>query len=137
MKIARQISIALLIITAASAIYASYHFIIDPTGHTIGYSLADIKGSPFKDFLIPGWLMLIFLGLGSVVSFGLTMQEEESYSNYIMGQGAICMLWVSVQSIMLQRLTFIQIAFVIIGIVLFFSGKRIRKQLDNYQKVVS
>ena len=137
MKIARQISIVLLAVTAASAIYASYHFILDPTGHTIGYSLADIKGSPFKDYLIPGWLMLIFLGLGSVVSCGLTMQEDESYTNYIMGQGAICMLWVIVQIIMLQRLTFIQIAFVIVGTALYFSGKRISKQMDKYQQASS
>ena len=135
MKIARQISIVLLAVTAATAIYSSYHFILDPTGHTIGYSLADIKGSPFKDYLIPGWLMLIFLGLGSVVSCGLTMQEEESYTSYIMGQGAICMLWVIVQIVMLQRLTIIQIAFVIIGTALLFSGKRIRKQLNNYHQV--
>ena len=135
MKIARQISIALLVVTAASAIYGSYHFITDPTGQTIGYSLAEIKSSPFKDYLIPGWLMLIFLGIGSVVSCGLTMQEEESYTSYIMGQGAICLVWVLVQSIMLQHLYIIQIAFVIIGTALLLSGKRIRKQLNNYQQV--
>ena len=135
MKIARQISIALLAVTAASAIYGSYHFITDPTGQTIGYSLAEIKGTPFKDYLVPGWLLLIFLGLGSVVSCGLTMQEDESYTSYIMGQGAICMLWVIVQLIMLQHLTVIQIAFVIIGTALVVSGKRISKQMEKYQKV--
>ena len=135
MKIARQISIVLLAVTAASAIYGSYHFITDPTGQTIGYSLAEIKGTPFKDYLVPGWLLLIFMGLGSVVSCGLAMQEEESYTNYIMVQGGICMVWVLVQIIMLHHVTFLQLVFILIGIALVFSAKRIRKQMDKYQQL--
>jgi len=130
MKIARHISIVLLTITATAAIYGAYHFITDPSGQSLGYSVQDLQHTPFHNYLIPGWLLLIFPGMGSVVSCGLAMQEEESYTSYIMGEGAICTLFVLVQVCMIQRLTFTQIAFVFIGTALFFSGKRIRNKQE-------
>ncbi len=136
MKIARHISITLLAITATAAIYGAYHFITDPTGQSLGYSVQDLQHTPFHNYLIPGWLLLIFPGMGSVVSCGLAMQEEESYTSYIMGEGAICTLFVLVQVCMIQRLTFTQIAFVFIGTALFFSGKRIRNKQELYPQTI-
>ena len=133
MKIARQIAIVLLAITAASAIYGAYHLITDPSGHTIGYTIDQIKYSPFKDYLIPGWLLLIFLGMGSVVSVGLTMQEEDSYTSYIIGQGAICLVWIMAQVIMLHQMAFLQIGFLLVGSSLLYTGLRIRKREEFYQ----
>ena len=135
MKIARHISIALLAVTATAAIYGAYHLITDPSGHTIGYTIDQIKSTPFRDYLIPGWLLLIFIGLGSVVSCGLAVQEEESYTSYIIGQGAMCLVWIAVQVIMLRQLSFLQIGLILIGSALLYTGMRIRKREEQLQEI--
>ena len=135
MKLAHQIAIALLILTAVSSLYGAYHFITDPTGHSIGYSIQEIQSSPFKNYLIPGWLLLIFMGIGSIVTCELTIEREKKYTRYIMVQGFICVTWVIVQIIMIQQFSGLQIAFLVIGLALSFIGRIIKDQDHRYRRV--
>jgi len=135
MKLAHQIAIALLVLTAVTSIYGAYHFITDPSGHSLGYSIQEIKGTPFKNYLIPGWLLLIFMGIGSVIACELTMEREKKYTHYIMIQGVICVTWVIVQIIMIQQFSGLQIAFLVIGIALSLIGRMIKDQDHRYRRV--
>jgi len=78
MKNIRQLSIALLIIPAAIALYGGIMLVYDSTGQKLGLSLEDIKGT-FLDYGIPGWILIIAIGGGSIVTTIISIQHKKVY----------------------------------------------------------
>ncbi|MFB6084753.1 MAG: hypothetical protein ABEJ94_10975 [Halorientalis sp.] len=47
-------------------------FVLVPSGALVGLSTAELAGTPFADYLIPGTILLLVLGVGSlIVAYGL------------------------------------------------------------------
>lgn len=97
-------------------------FLLAPDGHLIQMPLSNLKNSPFTDFLIPGLLLFVFLGIYPVViGFGLWNRPAWRLLNALnpfkrfhwswagsLAAGAIAMIWIVVQIQMVQ-LSFLHI----------------------------
>ncbi len=64
------ILIGLLAFLGINAVVAGGLFIIAPDGHLIQMPLSNLDGSPFSNFLIPGVLLFLFVGVYSLVIAG-------------------------------------------------------------------
>jgi hypothetical protein len=64
----RYLLIFLLLTNAAGAFYGSANFLTDPTGASLSISKSVLRGTPFKDFFLPGILLLLFNGLLPLVA---------------------------------------------------------------------
>ena len=51
-----------------SALFGGFVFVSDPTGGILGMPVSVLEFSPFQDFLIPGLILGIVFGLGSLLT---------------------------------------------------------------------
>lgn len=131
MKTARQLSIAILLVTFLTSLFGSYHMIADPTGSSLGLPFYLLNGTIFKDYLVVGWILLITVALFSGIVTLLIMRKYRSYSFFIMIQGVIICLFVFIAWILTGELFLVQYVFFAFGIALIGLGA-----LQNQRKIV-
>lgn len=131
MKTARQLSIAILLVTFVTTLFGSYHMITDPTGSSLGLPFYLLNGTIFKDYLAVGWILLITVALFSGIVTLLITSKNRSYSFFIMLQGVILCLFVFIAWILTGELFLVQYVFFAFGIGLIGLGA-----LQNQRKIV-
>lgn len=99
-KILRILSIALLILLGIGAVYGGVTLVIDPSGELLGLPLDVLDGTPFGDFMIPGIILLLFIGLLSFVITFLTIKIFPKYEWMILSQGVILAIWLTTEIVM-------------------------------------
>ena len=62
MKTARQLSVAILLLLSAAALFFSYHMITDPTGSSLGLPFYLLNGTMFSNYQLIGWYYYLRLG---------------------------------------------------------------------------
>ncbi len=83
----------------------------------LGMPVETLKNSPFENFLIPGIILFVVIGLGNLFS-GAMYRAKTKYQGYISSVfGWALMIWIVVQCIMLWSVVFLHVLFFIIGLV--------------------
>lgn len=116
------ITLLLLLINGAGAIYGGYHLISHPDGSSLQMSPEWLEPSPFSSYFIPGIILLVCNGLFSFVVIGSAFLHYRHYYLLIIAQGAILSGWILVQMIMLQIVAGIQVVFGSIGLLIILLG---------------
>jgi len=82
-KTARNALVTLLILLGTSAMGGGAFLIISPSGKLIGgLPLSILAHSPFTDFLVPGIILFLILGLAPcIVSYALVKQSESAFAD--------------------------------------------------------
>lgn len=76
-----------------------------------------LKNSPFSNFLIPGIILFIVIGLGNVFS-AVTIRLKSRFQGYISSVFSFALvIWIIIQCIMLGAIVSLHILFFIIGLV--------------------
>jgi hypothetical protein len=124
----RVIASLLLAATGAGAVYGGIMLITDPTGWKLGLNTSLLQHSPFDDFLIPGLILFIVLGIGCLFVCIQTLVKARRSATWIIFSGFTIAGWISTQILMIREVTGIQILFAIIGILLVILGIIERKK---------
>ena len=124
----RIITIILLVFNGLGAVYGGIMLTSDPSGWKLGMPTSMLQYSPFDDFLIPGILLLVVLGLGSLVVCSLVIQRVRRYPSWVIVMGFTLCVWISVQMLMLRDVHFLHILYAGLGIVLMILGIIERKK---------
>jgi hypothetical protein len=130
------ILIALLVFQAVSAFYGMYLLLSDPTGSVMKLENFASK-SPTGDFLIPGLILGILLGLVPLLSsWGLVTRKEVKAFNWInvyCGQhhwawtfsvytGIMLVIWITVQVKFIGGGFFIQTFYSLLGVLILIAA---------------
>lgn len=108
----------LLLFVAIGAIPASLLLVTDPSGASLGLPLEWINQSVFGNYLLPGVVLLIVFGLGSLVAaFGVWRRQHWSWQLSIL-LGVALMIWIVVQYFTIQTFFFLQPVMFITGLLL-------------------
>jgi len=132
--IATYLLMVLITFQIISAIPAGWAMFMDPSGKQIGIPLDILEFSPFRDFLIPGLFLFIFLGLFPVfILYGLITKKEFKWAQSINPYknqhwsltfayyiGLLLVLWINMQLLFIQKYFFLQVVFSLLGIVIVF-----------------
>jgi hypothetical protein len=87
----------LLLFQGLSGLAGGIGLIGDPTGEAIGLPETWLEGSPFRDYLIPGVVLFLVLGVVPViVAWAVWVGRERSWVAALM-VGAGLMVWIAVQ----------------------------------------
>ena len=124
----RLTAIILLAFNGIGAMYGGSMLIYDPSGEMLGLPIEILKHAPFSDFFLPGLILFIILGLGSIVSCIVTIMKIRSYPFLIIFSGLAITIWISVQMLMLQGVHWAHILYGLIGMTLIFLGVILRKK---------
>lgn len=101
----------LLILLAANAFYGGISFILKPDGSLLNMNKDWLNRTPFTNFLIPGILLLLFMGvLPAIALFGLISKKKLRFLSllnsfpekrwgwtYAIYSGIITNIWIIVQ----------------------------------------
>ncbi len=96
----RTTAIILLALLGVSAVFGGWALTSSPTGDAIQLPIELLQGTPFDNYLIPGILLLVFNGFLSLSILWLTVKKRGNYPVWIIFQGAVLLIWLSVQLFM-------------------------------------
>lgn len=103
-------------IVGVGALFGGTGAILFPQG-PMGMPADVLKNSPFDNFLIPGLILFIVVGLGSLFSAWM-LYRKANYTGYISSVFSWALvIWIIVQCIMLQSVVFLHVLFFVIGLV--------------------
>jgi hypothetical protein len=122
LKIIRIITGLLLLLNGMGGVYGGFSLICDPEGNGIGLPIAYLENTPFSNYQIPGMILFLFNGMGSLFVFTLMIIKLRFYGIYIIMQGAILIIWIVAQLIILNILAWQQLIMMFVGILLIAAG---------------
>ncbi|MEP7233678.1 MAG: hypothetical protein ABI778_00150 [Ignavibacteriota bacterium] len=112
----------LLLMNGVGAVYGGWMLISHPDGSGFGMPLSILQYSPFTDFFIPGIILFIVNGLGSLLVFVLLFRRVRKYEWYVIGEGAILTGWIFIQVILIRGVGAPHFIFGAIGLLLIITG---------------
>lgn len=93
--------LALVGLLGVSGLAGGTSLILDPSGGIVGLSTAELAGSPFGDYLVPGIVLFVVLGVVPlVVCYGLLRTRRWAWPATI-GVGIALALWVLVEALVI------------------------------------
>jgi hypothetical protein len=133
MKKLRITAIVLLLFNAIGALWGGFGLIYDPGGEFMQMPLDYLRHSPFTNYLIPGIILFVFNGLFSLMAAFFAIIQHRIYPHFIVFQGAVLMIWLTVQ-IILIRIFYapLHLPFYIIATILIILGSLL---LRNIKKI--
>lgn len=94
----------------------------DPSGKLIGLPIGYLQGSPFGSYLVPGIVLFILIGIGNLVAAVLGFKNHRHSGELGNKLGAILLIWMAVQLLVIGYKMWIQMIFIAISIVQFMVG---------------
>ncbi len=93
--------LTLLFFQSVSGLYGGGALIMDPTGNLLQMPTALLQGTPFQDFLIPGGILFIVLGIFPLIIFvGSWQRRIWAWSGAILVSIAL-IIWIGVEVAMI------------------------------------
>jgi len=107
-------------------------FIIAPDGSLMGFSTEVLIDAPFKDYLIPGILLLVIIGIGHIFAAILSFNKNRFSHFFDVVIGSAMAIWIIVQLAIIGYESFLQpliltiaIIEILIGLFLFCKYKKL------------
>ena len=124
--------IVLLFFIGIGALISGAMLFVAPDGHLMQWSTNDLVGTPFSNYLIPGIILFVFVGIFPVfVGYGLLKCPAWNWPDSInptkkmhwawtasWAAGVIMLIWISVETILLGYISFLQPLIAVYGVVI-------------------
>lgn len=82
----------------------------------LGVPLDLLINSPFENFLVPGLILFLIIGIGSIIS-GLMAMLKSNYQGYFSSVSSwALMIWIVVQCFMIRAVAFPHVLYFLIGL---------------------
>ncbi len=79
MKAVRQLATAIELLLGALGLYLGFMLISDPTGRRLDLSTSWLQHTLFSDYMLPGWVLVLGIGLVSLVAAVFTLNKKHGY----------------------------------------------------------
>ncbi len=116
------VAVTLLLLNGIGALYGGWQLATDPTGGSMQMPLSYLEHSPFDTYLIPGIVLLMANGAGSLVVLGLMLACSPYYPLGVLAEGFILGGWIGIQMLMLQTANPLQLTFATVAVLLIACG---------------
>lgn len=131
-KYFRMISILLLIFNGISAMFGGIGLIDDPSGRQMQMPLEWLESTPFKDFLIPGYVLFSVNGLFNIAAAIIVILRKKYYEYFIIAAGLLLSGWLTVQILIIKMFyPPLHIPYYSIGIIMIICGIVIHRIKDG------
>jgi hypothetical protein len=104
-----------------------FGLVTEPSGANLGFHVDLLSKSPFSDYLIPGLILLVVIGLGSLASGVLSMLRYRYTGEIAAVSGAFLMIWITAQVCWIGLTVWLQPLFFCFGVVELALGLLLRR----------
>lgn len=101
---------------AVSTVLASLLMMSVPDGSLLSMSTDLLKKSVFKDFVLPGLLLLVFVGVINLLALFYTLSNHKQRYNFSIAGGVMIIVWILLQYAIIQQALVLDIVYVIVGL---------------------
>ncbi len=119
------------------AVAGGIALISTPDGSALGLPPELLEQLPFRDYFIPGLVLLIVNGLGSLIGGILTLRRYQLAGEIAIALGIFLVLWIMSQVVWFQAIFWLHVVYFIIGAVEVWLGLRFRKEIIGLNKNTS
>jgi hypothetical protein len=127
-RLAKALGILQLFI-GLSAVGGGLGLVLEPNGSNLGMPLEMLKYSPFSDFLIPGIVLLIVNGLGSIAGSVSSFRPFHYAAEIALALGAFLVAWIIIQVYLIHSFHWLHALYFSLGIIELILGWSLRKAL--------
>ena len=106
----------ILLIVGVNALAAGYGFMHDPSGNGIGIGPDYLRSNIFQDYLVPGIILFVILGIGSMAVMLITWKKLHGFAFWILVQGMVYMIWIIVQLTMVTTFHLLHLVIFLAGV---------------------
>lgn len=131
-KVFRYLLIAAIVFLALSGVFGGIILMVDSSGSYLQIPLDLLESTPFSNYLIPGIILFLFLGLfPGLVAFGLIKKRRIKLANrfniykkkhwawtFSLYCGIILVLWIDIQVMLLGGGYPLQTVYAILGVLI-------------------
>jgi len=99
-----------------TAIAGGLQLISDPTGSRIGLAVSLLSRTPFHDFLAPGLVLALVVGLTNTVAGIFVLQRRASANRAAFASGGILTGWIVAETLLLREFHWLAAAYFVLGL---------------------
>lgn len=103
---------------ALTTIVSGLLMISYPDGAIMNLSPGLLKGTPFKDFRLPGILLAVLVGGVNLLAVFYNMQRHANRYNWAMAGGFMISGWIVVQMILIQTVYWLHFVYLAAGLLI-------------------
>jgi hypothetical protein len=105
------------LLVGIGAVPAGLGLVMDPSGAGLRFDPEWLTGSPFSNFLIPGLVLMIVNGFGSLAGSVASFRRWRSAGVVGLALGIFLMLWIVVQVYWIGLISWLQPTYFFLGLV--------------------
>jgi hypothetical protein len=107
----------LLLLQAISGLAGGASLVVKPSGDVFKMPVANLRGSPFHDYLIPGLILLLVLGAGPLITLvGLWWRQAWAWFAAL-AIGCALIIWIVVEAL-LTPYSVLQVVYGVVGLLI-------------------
>mgnify|MGYP003446961430 FL=1 len=112
----KTLSLLLTATIGITAVICGGMMLFSPVGSTLQLSPLLLTGTPFKDFTIPGFVLLFIVGVSNLVATFTLMHRQKNAFSFSLAAGVLICGWIIVQIILTGVLFWLQFVYLAAGI---------------------
>lgn len=101
--------------------------VLKPDGAYLGMPLELLNSSPFSDFLVPGLVLLIVNGFGSIAGSISSFRRSRYAAEIALALGTFLVAWILIQVYWIHAFHWLHALYLCLGIIEFALGWLLRK----------
>ena len=107
----------LLSFISVTAILSGLMMIGYADGSALNLSLSLLEGTPFKNYIIPGILLIIFVGIVNLLAVFYNMKRDPKRYTWALAAGIMICGWIITQMILIRSFHWLHIVYLAMGVV--------------------
>ena len=111
---------------AVTATLTGLLLIIQPNGSLLNLPLNLLEGTFFNSYLIPGTLLLIFVGGVNMLAVFYNLKKDRSRYDWAMAGGFVVSGWVAIQLLLIHTAHWLPILYFGIGVIIFLLAYQLK-----------
>jgi hypothetical protein len=111
---------------ALSTVVAALLLMSVPDGSLLSLTTDILKGSVFKDFVLPGLLLMIFVGVINLLALFYNLINHKLKYNLSIAGGAMILVWMVIQYSIIQQAFWLDLVYVLVGLSVIFISLQLK-----------
>ena len=107
----------LLSFISVTAILSGLMMIGYPDGSALNLSPGLLEGTPFKNYMVPGILLVILVGIINLLAVFYNMKRDPKRYTWALAGGIMICVWIITQMILIRSFQWLHIVYLAMGVV--------------------